>query len=31
MCRWEDNIKADIKKIGFEDVEWIHVAQDRVC
>jgi hypothetical protein len=28
-CRWEDNIKMDLREIGFGDVEWIHLAQDR--
>jgi hypothetical protein len=27
--RWEDNIKMDIREIGFGGVDWIHVAQDR--
>jgi hypothetical protein len=27
--RWEDNIKMDLREIGFEDVVWIHLAQDR--
>jgi hypothetical protein len=27
--RWEDNIIMDVKGIGFEYVEWVHVAQDR--
>jgi hypothetical protein len=27
--RWEDNIKMDLTEIGFEGVEWIHLAQDR--
>jgi hypothetical protein len=27
--RWEDNIKKDIREIGFGDVEWIHWPQDR--
>jgi hypothetical protein len=27
--RWEDNIKMDLKEIGFGDVDWIHRAQDR--
>jgi hypothetical protein len=22
-CRWEDNIKIDLKEIGCEDVNWI--------
>jgi hypothetical protein len=24
--RWEDNIKMDLEKIGFGDVDWIHWA-----
>jgi hypothetical protein len=28
-CRWEDNIKMDLREIGFGDVDWIHWAQDR--
>jgi hypothetical protein len=28
-CRWEDNIKMDLGEIGFLDVDWIHLAQDR--
>jgi len=27
--RWEDNIKMDLREIGWEDVDWIHLAQDR--
>jgi hypothetical protein len=27
--RWEDNIKIDLREIGFGDVGWIHWAQDR--
>jgi hypothetical protein len=27
---WEDTIKIDPKQIGWEDMEWIHLAQDRV-
>jgi hypothetical protein len=27
--RWEDNIKIDLMEIGFGDVDWIHLAQDR--
>jgi hypothetical protein len=27
--RWEDNIKMDIGGIGFGDVDWIHLDQDR--
>jgi hypothetical protein len=28
-CRWEDGIKMDLREIGLEGVEWIHLAQDR--
>jgi hypothetical protein len=28
-CRWEGNIKMDLRDIGFRDVDWIHLAQDR--
>jgi hypothetical protein len=27
--RWEDNIKMDLREIGFGDVDWIHGALDR--
>ena len=27
--RWVNNIKMDIKETGLEDVNWIHLAQDR--
>jgi hypothetical protein len=27
--RWEDNIKMDLREIGFGDADWIHWAQDR--
>jgi hypothetical protein len=26
--RWEDNIEMDLIKIGFEDVDWIVLAED---
>jgi hypothetical protein len=26
--RWEDNITMDLKEIQWEDVDWIHMAQD---
>jgi hypothetical protein len=26
--RWEDNIRMDLREIGFGDVDWIHWAQD---
>jgi hypothetical protein len=25
---WEDNIRMDLRGIGWEDVYWIHLAQD---
>jgi hypothetical protein len=28
--KWEDNIKIYLKEIGFEDVDWIHLAHDKV-
>jgi hypothetical protein len=27
--RWEDNIKTELREIGFGDGDWIHWAQDR--
>jgi hypothetical protein len=27
--RWEDNIRMDFREIGWEGVEWIHLAQWR--
>jgi hypothetical protein len=27
--RWEDNMKTDLREIGFGDVDWINLAQDR--
>jgi hypothetical protein len=26
---WEDNIKMDLRDIGWEGVDWMHLAQDR--
>jgi hypothetical protein len=28
-CRWEDNIKMDLREIGFGDVDCINLVQDR--
>jgi hypothetical protein len=25
-CRWEDNIKMDLREIGFGSVDWIHLV-----
>jgi hypothetical protein len=27
--RWVDNIKIDLGEIGWDDMDWIHLAQDR--
>jgi hypothetical protein len=27
--RWEDNIRTNLREIGWERVDWMHVAQDR--
>jgi hypothetical protein len=27
--RWEDNIKMDLREIGWGDMDWIDQAQDR--
>jgi hypothetical protein len=29
-CRWEDNIKMDLREIGIDGVNRIQLAQDRV-
>jgi hypothetical protein len=26
--RWDDNIKIDLKKVGWEGMDWIHLPQD---
>jgi hypothetical protein len=26
---WEDNIKMDLMEIGYLDLNWIHLAQDK--
>jgi hypothetical protein len=28
-CRWEDNIRMDLREIVWEGVEWVHLVQDR--
>jgi hypothetical protein len=28
-CRWVDNIRMDLGEVGWGDVDWICVAQDR--
>jgi hypothetical protein len=27
-CRWEDNIKMDLREIGWSGMDWIDLAQD---
>jgi hypothetical protein len=27
--RWEDNIKADLKEVGYEGMDWIELAKHR--
>jgi hypothetical protein len=26
-----DNIRLDLRKIGWKSVDWIHLTQDRTC
>jgi hypothetical protein len=26
-CRWEDNIRMDLREIRWEGVDWIHLAR----
>jgi hypothetical protein len=28
-CRWEDNIRMDLREIGREVADWMHLVQDR--
>jgi hypothetical protein len=28
-CRWEDNIKMDLRAIGWSSIDMMNVAQDR--
>ena len=27
--RWEDNIRMDLQEVGWEGMDWIHLAQNR--
>jgi hypothetical protein len=27
--KWEDNIRIDLREIGWEGVDWMHLVQDR--
>jgi hypothetical protein len=29
-CKWEDNIKMDLRERGIDEVNWIRLAEDRV-
>jgi hypothetical protein len=29
MCRWEDNIKINVNKVGWGGMDWIELAQDK--
>jgi hypothetical protein len=26
--RWEDNVRVDLREIGWESVDWMHLAED---
>jgi hypothetical protein len=26
--RWEDNIRIDLREIGWKGADWVHVTQD---
>jgi hypothetical protein len=28
-CRWEDNIKMDLRETGWDGMDWFDLAQDR--
>jgi hypothetical protein len=28
-CTWEDNIRMDLREMGWEGVDWMHSDQDR--
>jgi hypothetical protein len=28
-CRWVDNIRMDLREIGWDGMDWIDLAQDR--
>jgi hypothetical protein len=29
-CRWKYNIKIDLREIGIDGANWIHLAQERI-
>jgi hypothetical protein len=28
-CRWNDDIRMDLREIGWEGMDWMHLVQDR--
>jgi hypothetical protein len=28
-CRWDDNNRMYLRETGWEDVDWMHLSQDR--
>jgi hypothetical protein len=28
-CRWEDNIRMNLREIGWDGMDWIHLIQDQ--
>jgi hypothetical protein len=28
-CRWVDNVRMDLREVGWGDVDWIGLAKDR--
>jgi hypothetical protein len=28
-CKWDNNIRMDLMEVGWEFVDWIHLAQER--
>jgi len=29
MLRWDNNVKMNLKEIGWKDMDWIDIVQDR--
>jgi hypothetical protein len=29
MCNWVDNVKMDLREIGWGGMDWINLAKDR--
>jgi hypothetical protein len=28
-CRWENNIKINLREVGWSGMDWVNLAQDR--